>query len=304
MARVQALLARAASSEFEAEADASRKKAAEIMTAYQIEEYELVAKGDQRKPVPTVRTMDCSFYDQIREDDVKDAVWTIFNCTIRYTGGISAPYTDWHDGKRILQVVGLPVDLDYMEMLFTSLFMECMTRMTPKADPAKTMIQNLVALKEVGHKWEYIGNELIKIGQLTEYTRNVGVRFTKIYSDHCKQNGREQVRINPTLFKRSFIQGFSLGVMQKLQEMAKEKDQAFDMGGMGLVLRDNRVDVQEEWNKLFGHIRRDQLVHSGRRIHNFDHGAVQRGVQSGREAAVAGRPGEGIGNGPRRGIGA
>lgn len=296
MSRVQALLARAASSEFEAEADASRKKAAELMYTWQIEEAELVQKGDQRAPVPAHRVINIDWYDNIKEEDVRSALWTIFNSTIRYTGTLGAPYTNFVAGSHVLEIVGLPADLDYMELLFTSLFMECMTRMSPQVSPQKTMLQNLISMKEVGYKWETIGNELVRIGQLDRYTRNVGVKFTKMYADHCKSTGRTQIKINPDVYKRSFIQGFQIGVMRKLKEMADAKDQAFDTGGLGLVLRDNRVDVQAFWQERFGHIKKDYApVRYGARMLKFDDAAVARGIQSGLEAAVQGRPGESVG---------
>lgn len=295
LSRVQAMLARAASTEFEAEAEECRKKANALMMEYSIEEYELVVKGDKR-PEVTFRKINIEWYHGKFESDVRDALWAIFCRTAEYCRTMLAPHGSIDEsGEMRIGIVGTAADIDYFELMFTNLFMECVMRMQPKANAAKPLIENLVALKEVGHKWEYIGGELFAIGQLEKpYTRNTGVRFTKLYSDYCKAHNRDQVRTSPDLFKRSFVNGFMMGVTQKIKEMMEENNREFDTGGVGLVLRDMMHDVRDFWKIRYPEGYGQALLRGKYRPVNYDHAAVARGVNNGREAAVIAKPGEGV----------
>lgn len=314
LGKVRALLARAAGSEFEAEADLCRQKANELMVEYQIEEFELAFKGEAARPEPTVRTTSLEWYSNYElPHDVRYGLMTIFRQTARFAKVLLAPSSEYTDGKRSIQVVGLPADVDYMELMFTSLFLECVMRMEPTADPNRAMIDNLVALKEVGHKWEYIGNKLYAIGQLDKpYTRNTGVRFTKLYSDYCKKHDRPQVKMSPEVFKRSFITGFVQGVYHKLNEMMIANDRDIESyGGQALVLRDARVDLQaffeslfpppppptpltpEQQAKLDAEMRKPIRRRQYRTV-TYSHAATAIGRAAGADAAVSARPGEGV----------
>lgn len=307
LTRVQALLSRAASTTFEHEADACRQKANDLMLAYSIAEFELAGLGQQEAPAPTVREVPNWAYETSLPYDVESALSSIYRACLQFCKVMQAPTTTYK--TRVL--VGLPADIDYAELMFTSLYLECVMRLAPQAERSRPMIENLVLLKETGHKWADIGERLYAIGQLDQpYTRNTGVRFTKLYSDYCKANDRDQVRMHPDIYKRSFISGFRHGVTQKLNEMMAANEHKMEGSGAGLVLRDARVDVQAYFNEMFppppppkpltpeeqaalkkamrglGRVRYSQV--------SYNHAVIARGRAAGAEAAVSGRPGDGV----------
>jgi uncharacterized protein DUF2786 len=309
--RVQDLLSRAASTDFAPEAESCRDKANELMMRYSIEEFELVQQGQDR-PKPVFRKVGASWmvaYDLPYE--VRSSLYQIFHACAQYSRTMVAPSgtAGWDGDEYKLGIVGTEADIDYLELMFTSLYMECVMRMAPSVNKNRPMIENLVALKEVGHKWAYIGEELYRIGQLDQpYTRNTGVRFTKLYSDYCKKHGRDQVKISPEVFKRSFINGFTYGVRAKLQEMMEANDRQFETEGAGIVLRDMRHDVAEFFAAMFPPpppVKVDpnaklKPVKYKQRFVTVDSRASARGYSSGSEAAVVGRPGEGVKGGSRK----
>lgn len=305
LTKVQALLSRAASTQFEPEADECRKKANELMLAYSIAEFELAGLGQAEAPKPTLREVPNWSYGTDLPWDVENALSGIYRKCLQFCKVMQGP-----SRYETRTLVGLPADIDYAELLFTSLYLECVMRLEPTVDRNRPMIENLVALKEVGHKWAYIGEKLYEIGQLDKpYTRATGVRFTKLYSDYCKAHGRDQVRTNPDVYKRSFIEGFQYGVRQKLDEMMAANDNATSSGA-GLVLRDARVDVQafyqecfpppppptaEEQARLKAYLA-DQKPIKYKKYAPLarDSSAARRGQAAGHDAAVSGRPGDGV----------
>lgn len=310
LTKVQALLSRAASTTFEAEADACRQKANDLMLAYSIAEFELAGLGQAEAPKPVVREVPNWAYQSGLPWDVSNALQSVYSICLAFCKVLSAPTSTYQ--TRVL--VGLPADIDYVELMFTSLYLECVMRLAPKAEASRPMIENLVLLKETGHKWEYIGHRLYDIGQLDKpYTRNTGVRFTKLYADYCKANNRDQVRMNPDVYKRSFIEGFRIGVSQKLREMAAANDHTMEGSGAGLVLRDARVDVAAFFNEMFPPppppkpltpeeeaALKKALGKIKYVTRTYSSVARDRGRAAGAEAAVSGRPGDGVGGMKRK----
>ena len=64
-------------------------------------------------------------------------------------------------------------------------------------------------------KWERIGQIMLEYGiaDFDEYSRNVGVRFTKLYTDYCTAHNRPRLRTSPQVYQRSFAMGFTHGMV-------------------------------------------------------------------------------------------
>jgi uncharacterized protein DUF2786 len=117
LARVRALLAKAESTEFPAEAEALTAKAAELMATYGIEDAHLAATGEQTEPFVQHRIDITDPYSDGKAG-LLSAVAVALRCrTIQYSykGHRSVPYA---------VLFGYQSDVERVEMLYTSLLLQ------------------------------------------------------------------------------------------------------------------------------------------------------------------------------------
>lgn len=128
-------------------------------------------------------------------------------------------------------------------------------------------------------KWERIAELLINAGQITElYTRDMGVKFTKMYTDYCRDNNRERLRTTPSMYQRSYAEGFVEEIHSRLQ-----RQEHASTGSMELVLRDIRDEVNAAAEEEFGEDpQRFAVQKSGQR----DKNAYHAGAEDGRKARI------------------
>lgn len=146
-------------------------------------------------------------------------------------------------------------------------------------------------------KWERIGELLYAAGQLDEpYTRNMGVKFTKLYTDYCDQHNRPRLRVSPSVYQRSFAEGFREGVRGKLREQRMVQEGEGARPGtpgaetsQALVLRDIRQVVKDKARELFGSPGRGGYGRQDNR--KRDQSASAQGVAAGRRANTTGATG-------------
>ena len=168
--QVRALLAKAASTEFEGEAAVFRAKADELMANYAIEQWQLdaadEADANRKGRDPERRDVNIEWYFEPQYRHVYADMWIMFGsvarhcrCKVVWWGG------GGHiDGNRTVPVLGLPSDLDYFDLLFTHLQLQLFKQIQPSPEPGDTCIEALVRMKEAGMKWEAIGTKLIAAG--------------------------------------------------------------------------------------------------------------------------------------------
>ena len=120
LARIRALLAKAEGTTFEAEAEAFTAKAQDLMTRHAIDSTVLLAAGehDLRSDVIARRVHIDNPYAAEKVD------------LLAVVCGPNGVRTVWHQGLGFATVVGLPVDLDVAELLFTSLLVQVNRAMT------------------------------------------------------------------------------------------------------------------------------------------------------------------------------
>jgi hypothetical protein len=117
--RVRALLAKAESTEFEAEAEAFTAKAQELITRHSIDAALVAtADGDGSRPPVTGRTVHV-------EDPYAKEKWFLLS-TVAEANGCRTIYSP---GYRIVTCFGLPDDLEAVELLYTSLLLQSTTAM-------------------------------------------------------------------------------------------------------------------------------------------------------------------------------
>lgn len=273
LAKVRALLAKADGTPYPHEADAFRSKAEALMLKYRIEVSELTPEAEDN--VPVGEQMDFAWYWDSQHGGF---LWSMMldiamHCRVRVVS--------WKAGSKI-PVVGLPSDIEYFNMLFTSLMLEMGKGLEPKPDPNLPMIENLVKLKESGQQWSRIAEQLRAIGQLSpeqfstreEMMEKLGahspydyrideaikkqvhhLNFSGRYTKYCKDNGRERLRVTPKIYQRSFAYGFTNRIGERLREMrryVREQQTAQESSGMELVLADIYTRAQRKAVELYG----------------------------------------------------
>lgn len=285
--RVRALLAKAASTEFEEEAEAFRAKADELMTKHAIAAWQVEqAQGRQdARPEPIVRNMSIDWFYSL-DRDLGGGLWSVFLSVTQHTRcKVAWKYAS--ASSRTIPVIGMPADLDYADMLFTHLFMQMVDQMDPKPKPNEPLVEALGRMKEAGLKWEEIFYRLRDAGYYPpELKWNASkMNFAGKYTQYCKTHGRERVYTSPTVYRRSFVAGYSAALAVRLRQQREEQGQS--TGSMALALRDISVVVGDKMLELFpamGQRTRTRAVAEQR----LDSGVVQRGHKAGQEATILG----------------
>lgn len=303
--QVRALLAKAASSEFEGEAAAFRAKADELMANYAIEQWQLDAadENDARRAGrdPERRDVNIEWYFAPQYRHVYTAMRDMFHHVAAHC---RCKVVWWKGGgnqnEAKVPILGLPSDLDYFDLLFTHLQLQLFNGIQPSPEAGDTYIEALVRMKEAGMKWEAIGTKLIAAGLMDgEYTRNVGVRFTKEYTTYCEETGRDRKYINPKTYQRSFCEGFAAQINHRLREQ-KDEQKAKGGSGMELAVIDIKKKLEETATDLFGKAPRGTAISTNS---SHDAAGMAAGHAAGRSANISGDPQSGLG-GNRKALGA
>lgn len=246
--RVRALLAQADSSNFEGEKDAFRAKADELMELYAIEEWQ-VERSDGSPAKPERRYMDFSWFGK---GIAYEALWSMFYSTAA-AARCKVVTHDWSRQKGI-SVLGLPADLDYMDLLFTSLMMQMVRHIDPEYDQDRTLDENIYALRMAGMGWPAMAerfwtNKIIdvpkghtedKYGQPIHFggeqapwkylrpdtQQSMRSRLASRYRSHAKSHGLAQNYDDPKVYQRSYCEGFSDAVANRLWAIRRERQAA------------------------------------------------------------------------------
>lgn len=289
--RVRALLAKAEDKAVTpAEADSFRAKADELMESYAIEQWQVdeAQAGIHRRVQPEARQYDMTWYlDNARRNEL----WWLMQVVSHHCRIRLVPHRFTTSG--VIPMIGIPSDLDYFDMLFTHLMLQMAKGLEPHPDPNKEMIENLVVMKEAGMKWERIGELLIKAGQLDSYDRNMGVKFTKLYTEYCRDNGRERLRTTPAMYQRSYAKGFVAELSTRLRRQEKERGT-----GVELVVKDMAEEFRKMADDMFGTPPPASRALS--REERVDAAAYDSGARDGSKARLHANPNETVRRGSAR----
>lgn len=257
------------------EAEAFRLKADELMLRYAIEQAELERVKGKPTEEPISRSVQVASGGIVIRNHLADLMFSVsrHNRCRSVSHGYNAP----NEHPVHMTVVGFEADVEFAEMLFTSLRLEVANRMWPSADPSLSYTENLILLKESGLKWKEIHHELHKAGLLDEpFARNVAVRFTKEYTKACKERGRERMYVQPVTHQRSWMTGFNFRIEQRLRESRRRTDEGLREAtkgrGVELVLRSRTDRVEEVYESLFPNAKTIRPI-EGKLVHgSFDQG--------------------------------
>jgi len=251
--KVQALIARAESTEFEAEREQCLRRADDMMAKYAIEEWEARQRGDKSALKPEMHQMDFAWYFR---SPVNEQLWSLFasimshcSCVIA-TQKLASQYD--HEAGRPeykMPVFGLSSDLDYANMLFTSLYLQMVDKVQPKFDPSLSRPENVKRAKEAGMKWEpdianFVG---WPAGKSIISLRNE-------YKKWCLANGVDPVyNVQPETHQRNYAWGYVYKIQERLREMRGEQEKT--TGSLLPALRDTRDLAREAMYDMFSDLR-------------------------------------------------
>lgn len=246
--RITKLIELASNNPFSEEADAARKKADKLMTTHTIESWKIEqAKPKEereavsRKQVPVCQ---CNHHGKEGLMYLISAVAKHCRCRVLHYNF----QTNASDVYYYVVLFGFPTDLQYAEMIWLSLTSQLADEMAPKYDKSLSVEENLARLKESGMKWQDI-HRIMQPG--VPWERKHGVRYTGVYTKYCADTNRPRMYTTPTVFVRSFIQGFCERVDERFREMALERElqEMAEGPGTGLVLLDRKREVDEAYEE-------------------------------------------------------
>lgn len=254
--RVRALIAKADSTNFPEEAASFRAKADELMTTYAIEQWQLDAIKRGEREMPEKREVDMSWYAR---NPFRDQLWTLFYQTAQHC---RCQAVGLKFGGGVIPVVGMPNDLDYFDLIFTSLMLQMGKQIDPQPIPELSLEENLAALREAGLPWVDALNRLadagfieksdeyrVHDGKVAHFSRKVYETTIRKYRAWCKRTGHDQSYVNQKTFRRNFADGFVDEIWTRFAEMRRAQETAYDAdhkaGSMNLVMRDIKQVVKE-----------------------------------------------------------
>jgi hypothetical protein len=289
--KVRKLLAKAASTPFDEEADLLRSKADELMTAYAIEAFE-VSSNSETRVKPEKRLMNISFY--WTAGAISNSIWSLFwRCAEHTRCAIIYEYARAND--KTCPVVGMPADLDYMDLLFTDLMLQLVGTLDPKPDPKQGYHENLRVLREAGNSWPDAARKMLDAGfDPRPETGSFKVKqdqMTRDYRNWCRKTGVDQNYNHFKTYGRNFADGFVSKIGERFRAMRQfTQGEAEPTGSTALALRDIRLVVAQATDEMFPGLFDARKKRKGRAVadnRKVDYGAMHQGVKAGEKARIA-----------------
>jgi hypothetical protein len=152
-------------------------------------------------------------------------------------------------------LVGFAADVEYMQMIWNSVFLGFLSRIDPKWDDSRPADENIKILKESGRKWGEIAEVANEHG--FECTANDG-RLKAAYRRQCKAEGVEPTSHTQRhrAYRVSYAEAFEAEISTRLYRMrrAAEQQEAGTTGST-VALRDRAQDVNEALYEMFPDLR-------------------------------------------------
>lgn len=256
--KVRALLAKANSTTFEGERQTFLNKADELMTKFAIDEAMLKLKDDPNARLVIRKDTDFGWWWSINgmDTDARSEIYWLWEACVRHcrcvTGGFGT--SDGQYENRKMPVFGTPSDLNYLDLLFTDLFMQMSAKLKPAYDPQKTLGHNIALAKAAGYKWAEIAvwsghPEWVVDGK----PKDNGV-MKRYYLKHLADTGEGASRVdsNPRTYQWSYVSGFCSAVKNRLRLMsAATGGGEGESSGMAIAIRDIRDQARDlMWNEF------------------------------------------------------
>lgn len=247
MSKIQALLAKAESTEFPDEAAALYAKAEELMRKYRITEEELIAE-DQFAAVPVMHSLfgysqTTEFYNEYR----MMMYWIADHCGIEMVTRYDNPGEEtgfWFD------LFGYEGDLRVAEWLWSSARLVFGSHLEPQVDPRLSDQVNAYNLRQAGVLRKDIARKLW--GDNTPALRS---KAQRLYLAECATRGERPavsgLGTDADMYRQSYAEGF----VSRLSDRLRAARNAADSVGGGLVLHGRAERVKEAKYQAYPRLR-------------------------------------------------
>jgi hypothetical protein len=235
MKKVQALLDKAASTGFTAEAEECRRKADELMTTYVIAEHELRAAGSVAdREAPSKKSL---WRFVSGGSPIKQQVASLASSVGDYVG-VKLLYYGMRQGSSPLgfEIYGFKAEIEYFEMLLTSLMVQMSNEMEPKYDTNESVYTNMENFRGAGIGWD----RLFEVFKAHGVPKSQAMDYRKMWL----RDNPDQRNMTPTTYLRSFAEGFALEVNRRLWDLKRARQTSLS-NSMALVLVDRSSEVAE-----------------------------------------------------------
>lgn len=251
--KVRKLLAKAEGTDVEAEKDTFIAAADRLMLAYSIEEAEIrdLAEGQQTVEVILHRFQVLGPRQEALATGMALLVGNIADhcrCKSVLYGMQSAKWSGMQVG-----LVGTKPDVEWAEMLFTSLQLQVMATISPKYEPTgdpDDEIKFIVKAKAAGWKWDKIAVALGIIPTISEFDPvTVGRPMYNRYKRYCEYHRIEQVKSSPANYQYNFMMSYAVRIGSRLADIRRLNEDASK--GHELVLVSMAEAVDQKYEELF-----------------------------------------------------
>jgi hypothetical protein len=230
----------------EEERDSFLASADRLMSKYLIEEWETaMARPANEREKPVVQDWDLpegSF-------DYVNTVAVIFSTLTTFARCKLVTY------GRKMKVVGFESDLQYLDMLFTSVMLHLANSIEPHVDGSKSWVENLANLKNAGRKWETIHAMLNRAG-LQDYPylgkpwvkggKGFGLMVSE-YKRWASAHNMPVVGISPDVWRRSFIAGYRDSLNRRVFGLTVERQgEGIELHGRDEAIMEIFFDLRPE----------------------------------------------------------
>jgi hypothetical protein len=299
--KIQALLNSAESHRESGQEEAANNfmaKADELMAKYQIDAAILAAANkDKAKPVEMPERVRFQFAGM----DSPIAT-SLYNLCIRVAQHYDCAFHGYSNGFG--DFIGLPSDIKFAEMVYTSLRLQLLRKIDPKVDMQRSYDENVYILHEAGINWERTCSQMniARMHWMEEHNldpkdsigepwpwvewhekKKDGGRLIRACKRWCKLMGLEYRAVQtPVTFQRSYAEGFRTEVSIRLYKLQEHRDaQVKATTGAELALRDKGALVQDAYDKY----KEDNNIKEGRSYQQRIIGeSYSRGRNDGRNA--------------------
>lgn len=194
-----------------------------------------------------------------------------YNLIIGVAKHYDCDFFGWTSGSGYL--VGFPSNMDLVEMVYTSLRLQALSKLDPKPNKGLTFDENVYILHEAGIKWQRIAylmnqawHEAKELGTVIDSKweevpwevndkgvgKKDGGRLIRAAKRWCKDiNEPYRAVASPVTFQRSYAQGFLNEVRDRFARLRKyREDQIRSTNGAELVLFDRNKLVKDAMDAL------------------------------------------------------
>jgi len=165
-------------------------------------------------------------------------------------------------GGREAELFGMDEDVRWVEMLYTSVYVQFLTKINPRWDAEKSYDENIYNFKVAGNKWEDIDYTAMMAG--SESGRDKSGYYHKLvraYRRHCKLIG-DVNPVSTTSFKQfraQFTNSFVAHLCRRIRAMAEDSaEEAAKVPGSALALADMSDSVRDAFEQAYPEFSREE----------------------------------------------